>query len=221
MSNRNTIYFFNQTRGEILTLPVNPASLPMIEEMNVTTHNIIDFGEVAILGERRLKTIEFSSLFFDDNALPNITTTYTNILSGIINSVMTKQSTISKLQTWKDEKDLIRVVVSDYFNELMQITRFAPVIRESTEVINYSLSFIEYRNPVKSTATGSILSILASGLTARDSVRTLANTVLAKSSDDLYSIATRYTGDSANWTNIAEKNGLSIDAGIVGKVLKL
>lgn len=103
----------------------------------------------------------------------------------------------------------------------MKIQRFEPVVRESCEIIFYQLDFIEHRDPTTSTAVNSVLSILASGLTSRSSVRALADTVLAKSSDDLYSIATKYTGDSANWTSIAEKNGLTIDSDIAGQILKL
>ena len=221
MANRLTVYFYNQTRGEILTLPINPDAITLPQQINVDRYNVIDYGEVAIFGTRQLKTISINSIFLDDNAGSILTTTYTNILTGVINNLITKQSTISKLQAWQEAKDLIRVVISDHFNELMKITRFEPVILESTKVIHYQIDFLEYRDPIKDTSGGSILSILASGLVSRNAIRTLASTVTAKASDDLYSIATRYTGDSANWTTIAEKNGLSIDSDIVGKVLRL
>lgn len=221
MANRLTVYFYNQTRGEILTLPINPDAIPLPQQMNVERYNVIDYGEVAIVGTRQLKTISINSLFLNDNAGSVLTTTYTNILTGVINNLITKQSTISKLQAWQEQRDLIRVVISDHFNELMKITRFEPVVSESTKVIHYQIDFIEYRDPIKDTSGGSILSILASGLVSRNAIRTLASTVTAKASDDLYSIAKRYTGDAANWTTIAEKNGLSIDSDIVGKVLRL
>ena len=221
MANRLTVYFYNQTRGEILTLPINPNAIAMPQEMNVEHYNVIDYGEIAIIGNRRLKSISINSLFLDDNAGNILTTTYTNILTGVINNLITKQSTISKLQAWQEAKDLIRVVISDHFNELMKIARFEPVVAESTKIIHYQIDFIEHRDPIKDTSGGSILSILASGLVSRNAIRTIASTVTAKASDDLYSIAKRYTGDSANWTAIAEKNGLSIDSDIVGKVLRL
>lgn len=221
MANRLTVYFYNQTRGEILTLPINPDSITMPQEINVERYKVIDYGEIAIFGNRQLKTISINSIFLDDNAGNILTTTYTNILTGIINNLITKQSTISKLQAWQEAKDLIRVVISDHFNELMKITRFEPVVSESTKVIHYQIDFLEYRDPIKDTSGGSILSILASGLVSRNAIRTLASTVTAKASDDLYSIAKRYTGDAANWITIAEKNGLSIDSDIVGKVLRL
>lgn len=221
MANRLTVYFYNQTRGEILTLPINPDAIPLPQEMNAERYNVIDYGEVAIIGNRQLKSISIKSIFLDDDAGNILTTTYTNLLTGVINNLITKQSTISKLQSWQEAKDLIRVVISDHFNELMQITRFEPVIAESTTVIHYQIDFLEYRDPINDTSGGSILSILASGLVSRNAIRTLVSTVTAKASDDLYSIATRYTGNSANWTTIAEKNGLSIDSDIVGKVLRL
>ena len=221
MANRLTVYFFNQTRGEILTLPINPDAIPLPQRMNVDRYNVIDYGEIAIFGARKLKTISINSLFLDDNAGSILTTTYTNILTGVINNLITKQSTISKLKAWQEARDLIRVVISDHFNELMKITRFEPVVAENTKVIHYQIDFLEYRDPIKDTSVGSIISILASGLVSRNAIRTLANTVTAKAFDDLYSIAKRYTGDAANWTTIAEKNGLSIDSDIVGKVLRL
>lgn len=221
MANRLTVYLYNQTRGEILTLPINPDAIPLPQEINVERYNVIDYGEVAIFGNRQLKTLTINSIFLDDNAGSILTTTYTNILTGVINNLITKQSTISKLHAWQEAKDLIRVVISNHYNELMKITRFEPVIAESTKVIHYMIEFLEYRDPIKDTSGGSILSILASGLVSRNAIRTLASTVTAKASDDLYSIAKRYTGDAANWTTIAEKNGLTIDSDIVGKVLRL
>lgn len=221
MANRLTVYFYNQTRGEILTLPINPDEIPLPQQMNVDRYNVIDYGEVAIFGTRRLKTISINSIFLDDNAGNVLTTTYTNVLTGVINNLITKQSTISKLKSWQEQRDLIRVVISDHFNELMKIIRFEPVVSESTKVIHYKIDFIEYRDPIKDTSGGSILSILSSGLVSRNAIRTLASTVTAKATDDLYSIAKRYTGDAANWTTIAQKNGLSIDSDIVGKVLRL
>lgn len=221
MSKRMTVYLQNQTRGEILTLPINPDQIAMPNEMITNIYNVIDFGEISIVGDRRSKTISLKSLFLNDDALENTTTTYTNLLTGAINNIITRQSAINKIKTWQEKKDLIRVVISDYFNELMKIQRFEPVVLESCEVIFYTLDLVEYRDPTTSTALNSVLSILASGLTSRSSIKALADTVLAKASDDLYSIATKYTGDSANWTSIAEKNGLSIDSDIAGKILKL
>lgn len=221
MANRLTVYLYNQTRGEILTLPINPNTITLPQEINVERYNVIDYGEVAIFGQRQLKTLSLNSIFLDDNAGSILTTTYTNILTGVINNLITKQSTISKLKAWQEAKDLIRVVISNHFNELMKITRFEPVISESTEVIHYMIEFLEYRDPNKDTSFGSLLSILSSGLVSRNAIRTIASTVTAKASDDIYSIAKRYTGDAANWTSIAEKNGLSIDSDIVGKVLRL
>lgn len=221
MSNRMTIYLQNQTRGEIITLPINPEQVALPSEMTTNLYNVIDYGEIAVIGDRRCKTLSLRSLFLNDDALSNTTTTYTNLLTGAINNIITRQSAISKIKTWQEKKDIIRVVISDYFNELMKIQRFEPSVLESCEVIFYNLDLIEYRDPTTSTALNSVLSILASGLTSRSSIKALADTVLAKSSDDLYAIATKYTGDSANWTSIAEKNGLSIDSDIAGQILKL
>ena len=90
MANRLTVYFYNQTRGEILTLPINPDSITMPQEINVERYKVIDYGEIAIFGNRQLKTISINSIFLDDNAGNILTTTYTHILTGIIITLITK-----------------------------------------------------------------------------------------------------------------------------------
>ena len=122
---RLQIQFYNESTGESLSLPINPADISLPTEMNSQTYNIIDYGEVNRMGSRRVKRAVFQNLFPQDNSFLNLLpATFSNILDNIFSIFFSQKETIDKLENWEKNKNKIRVIVSDYYNELMQISRF-------------------------------------------------------------------------------------------------
>ena len=221
MAKRLQIQLYNLNTSESISLPINPASVSLPNENNAQSYNIINYGEVVKIGDRRTKKANFTNLFPQDDSFLNILPTFfSNIIADIFSVVFSQKDTIDKINRWTTDKDIIRVIVSDYFNEIMQITRFEPVVAENTEDVTYNIDFVEYRDPQ---AQGNFLTeIQSNGLLPRDIIRAIPNSVVANKADDLYSLATKMTGDGANWKNIASKNGI-IDSSktIIGKVITL
>ena len=223
MGKRLQIQFYNESTGESLSLPINPADVSLPTEMNTQSYNIIDYGEVNRVGSRRAKQAIFRNLFPQDNSFLNLLpSTFSNILDNIFSIFFSQKETIEKLESWEVNKDIIRVIVSDYYNELMQITRFEPVVAESSAAVHYTLEFVEYRDPATEFLSGLQTNILSSGLLARAAIRAIPNTVYAKAADDLYSLARRYTGSGSNWPKLASANHIvESTASIVGKEINL
>lgn len=222
MSKRLQIQFYNESTGESLSLPINPADISLPTEMNSQTYNIIDYGEVNRMGSRRVKRASFRNLFPSDNSFLNILpATFSNIIHNIFSIFFSQKETIEKLENWQVNKDKIRVIISDYYNELMQIECFEPVIAESSTTVHYTLEFIEYRDP-SSDFLDLGDTILSNGLFARAAIRAIPNTVYAKAADDLYSLAKRYTGSGSNWPKLASANHIvESTASLMGKEISL
>lgn len=223
MAKRLQIQFYNESTGESLSLPINPADVSLPTEMNNQTYNIIDYGEVNRMGSRRVKQAVFRNLFPHDNSFLNLLpSTFSNILDNIFSIFFSQKDTIEKLESWEVNKNKIRVIVSDYYNELMQISRFEPVVAESNNAVHYTLEFIEYRDPATEYLLGKQTNILSSGLLARTAIRAIPSTVYAKASDDLYSLAKRYSGSGSNWQQLAKANNISdVSTNLVGKEINL
>lgn len=223
MSKRLQIQFYNESTGESLSLPINPADISLPTSMNAQTYNIIDYGEVNRMGSRKVKRAIFRNLFPEDNSFLNLLpATFSNFLDNIYSMFFSQKETIEKLETWEVNKDIIRVIVSDYYNELMQIELFEPVVAESNSAVRYTLEFTEYRDPANDFLFNTGSNILSNGLLARSAIRAIPDTVYAKAADDLYSLSKRYTGSGSNWPKLASANQI-IDSGasLVGKEISL
>lgn len=220
---RLQIQFYNESTGESLSLPINPADISLPTEMNSQTYNIIDYGEVNRMGSRRVKRAVFQNLFPQDNSFLNLLpATFSNILDNIFSIFFSQKETIDKLENWEKNKNKIRVIVSDYYNELMQISRFEPVVAESNSAVHYTLEFIEYRDPANDFLLSGSSNILSNGLFARAAIRAIPDTVYAKAADDLYSLSKRYTGSGSNWPQLASTNHIvESTASLVGKEISL
>lgn len=223
MSKRLQIQFYNESTGESLSLPINPADISLPVEMNSKTYNVIDYGEINRIGSRKVKRATFRNLFPEDNSLFGLLpTTFSNILDDIYSIFFSQSETIEKLNNWEINKDKIRVIVSDYYNELMQIERFEPVVAESNSAVHYALDFVEYRDPENDTLFNQATSILSNGLLARSAIRAIPNTVYAKAADDLYSLSRKYTGSGSNWPKLASANNIIDNSvSLVGREINL
>lgn len=222
MTKRLQIQFYNESTGESLSLPINPANIQMPFEMNSQSYDVIDYGEVVRIGGRRAKRVSFRNLFPDDLWITSILpTTFSNILNNIYSIFFSQKDTIDKLNSWTSNKDKIRVIISDYYNELMQIESFEPEVSESNLTVHYNLNFVEYRDPQDINLLGSS-SLGSTGLYVRRAIRAIPNSYIANKTDDLYSVAKRFTGNGSNWSGIASANNIvDGDASILGKEINL
>lgn len=222
MAKRLQIQFYNQSTGESLSLPINPANVQMPNEMQTESYNVIDYGEVVRIGSRRAKRISFRNMFPEDFWLSSVLpTTFSNILNNIYSLFVSQKDTIDKIKSWQLNKDKIRVIISDYYNELMQIEFFEPEISETNQNVHYNLNFVEYRDPTDISSLGSS-SIGDNGLLVRTAIRAIPNTYVANRADDLYSIAKRFSGDGSNWKGLSSSNNIMDgDSSILGKEINL
>lgn len=144
MAKRLYIQLYNANTGESITLPINPESIDIPKEKDIPTYNILDFGEVAVRGNRQLQRITLNGI------LPN-QDSYFALLASLVKSLeyrpYSQAETRAMIDRWIDNDDVIRVIIADEINKEFLIERHTDTIREVTENTQYSIELLEYRSP--------------------------------------------------------------------------
>lgn len=146
MAKRLEIQLYNAKTGESITLPLNPETTDLPNEKDIPTYNILNFGEVAVKGTKRLKRITLS------NILPNETSAL-SLLASLIQKLQYRaynlQETIDMINRWVDEDAIIRVIISEKLNAEFRIERHIESVRESVSDVGYTIDLVEYRDPTQ------------------------------------------------------------------------
>lgn len=204
--------------AELLQLPVLPDQLEIKTGLTNTTFEVINLGEIGIIGNRKLHTVSITSFF------PKYYASYCQY-SGIPEPY----EAVGKIEKWRDSKKPIRLAITGTpVNMPCMIEEFS--YREKGGQpgdVYYDLSLKEYRfiRPiviVQSTATGSTRLMVTS---KRADERQIPRTYIVKKGDSLYIIAKRYYNNGTKWRQLYENNkdviGKDPDLIQQGMVLKL
>lgn len=150
MAKQLYILLHNELIGDSLTLPLNPENIDISTERDLQTHNILNYGEVPVIGYEKLQNITLTSLLPDD-------VSYFALLASLVETLKhkpyTKQKSIEMLEKWAKAGKPIRVVISSNFyedvNKEFLLTKFNKQLRESTPDITGTIELTEYKNPNK------------------------------------------------------------------------
>lgn len=146
MAKRLEIQLYNAKTGESITLPLNPETTDLPNEKDIQTYNILNFGEVAVKGTKRLKRITLK------NILPTETSALA-LLASLIQKLQYRaynlQETIDMINRWVDEDAIIRVIISEKLNAEFRIERHIESVRESVRDVGYTIDLVEYRDPTQ------------------------------------------------------------------------
>ncbi|WP_283606486.1 LysM peptidoglycan-binding domain-containing protein [Faecalispora anaeroviscerum] len=192
--------FFNSVQ-----LPVNPfEDITIKVQGDNKQYNIVDLGELTVIGKRKLKELSIKSLF-SDNVYPFSTTSSplaTETYVDNINSLMEK-SLPGRLIITGDGIDI---------NLLCSIESFEPSYHfGETNECYYTLSLKEYRDPVvKRVVIMQTVTAAPKALASAQPVRAVqaptTRTYTVKSGDCLWNIAKKYYGNGAQYTKIVDAN---------------
>ena len=89
-------------RQEVLRLPVLPPSFEISKGTSITTVDVNELGEIALIGRGKLATIEIST-FFPNREYPFCQ--YTGFPKPY--------ECVTMIERWKDSKRPIRLIISD------------------------------------------------------------------------------------------------------------
>lgn len=192
MSRNGSMELSINNRSEYMVLPVNPAEIVFTTGNSNAKVTLLNAGEITLPGNRTAVTFSVSS-FFPAEGSPFYR------YSG-----KPPQACVDTLLRWKELKTPIRFI-SGKINMAVLIDSFTYTRRESTQDMDYSLSFSEYRDYNVAQIQSSTLPE-SNGLKARpdDSKKAVSYTV--KSGDTLWGIAVKVYGDGAKYKTLVEKN---------------
>lgn len=185
---------------EKLQLPVPPSSFEMSTGLKNTTVNVIDFGEVNIIGKRILKTISISTFF------PNQQYSFCQY-SGF----PAPYDCVNQIEKWQETGKPIRLLITETdINHAMAIESFVYGERDGSRDVYFTLSLKEYRFlKVKSVGISLLKpSSAIPSLEERPVSKDIASEYIVRPGDTLWLIAKRTVGDGGKWKDIASKNSI-------------
>lgn len=198
---KNRIEFWLKDRHNVyLQLPVNPETIEYPSPYGLNKVTIASLGEVAIPGERGLKTVSFSS-FFPRDYNPSYCE-YENFPEP--------WEWVEQIEKWRDDRRNIRLIIAGTpisIPVFVEEFTLEPERAGAPGDIYYSITLTEYR-PVKAKQIVATASTgVKSAATQRPaSAKTVPKSYSVKSGDSLWKIAKMYYGDGAQWKKLYEAN---------------
>lgn len=222
MAKRLEIQLYNAKTGESITLPLNPKNTDIPNEKDIQTYNILNFGEVAVKGTKRLKRINLTNILPDE-------TSALSLLASLIQKLQYRaynlQETIDMINRWIDEDAVIRVIISEKLNAEFRIERLIESVFESVKDVGYNIDLVEYRDPTEKETVPVMNSAGTSvtNLKTRAINKFIPNQQVAQSGMTIYKLAKlTYGGRSQELANLnAITNQNAIIAGQVVEMLPL
>ena len=215
LAKRLNIMFYSELKGEQIILPINPENIELKYEKETEAYNIIGFGEINIMGNKKPMRIKFSHFLPEDDSIFN---TSSGIMYRINNNTefaeysYSSERAVEIFKRWATEKIIVRLVIDEEININCIVSHFSQTIRENTASKPYVLEVIEYRNPlIKSKSTY--------GLYERTTIQTRPKVLIMKKGDTVYSLASKYGVD---YKNLALLNNVNdVNQEMPGKALSL
>lgn len=204
MAKRLYIQLYCAKTGESITLPLNPESTDIPNQKDTNIYNILNYGEVGVRGNRKLKRISLSNIFPENN-------TYFSLLASLVKQLDYKpynlNETIDMINRWVDKDEIIRVIISGHLNAEFQVESFTQSIKESVEDVGYSIELVEYRNPERTEEQIATKETVLTKLKKRTIDKYIPNQQVMQAGQTIYKLAKLTYG--GKWEELAQKNGIS------------
>ncbi len=200
-----TIELSFNNREDYFTLPINPASFTVSSSNLNQAINILDIGDINLIGKSGLISCSFSSFF------PSSSSAHFN------KADREPIEYINLIKKWKESGKPIRVIVTGGgdINLPMAIEQFDYTQNEGDNDIYYSINLLEYKflstpkldvdvSIIDTTTTATIS--CDNGLNSRVSEKEIPRTHVVKEGEYLWSLAYRYYGQGVSFIGIYEAN---------------
>lgn len=186
-------------------LPVNPfEDITVKAQGDNKQYNIVDLGEITVIGKRKLKEISIKSLF-TGNVYPFSTTS----------SPLSAKTYVDNIYALMDKSAPARLIITGDgtdINLLCSIESFEPSQHfGETNEYYYTLSLKEYREPVVKRVqiiakAAAAPKVQANTQPVRATKAPSTKTYTVKSGDCLWNIAKKYYGNGSQYTKIVNAN---------------
>ena len=187
-------FWLQKEHDSKLQLPVKPSEYTVTVSHNNTAVNVIQLGDINLIGKTGLREISLSSFF------PAKDYNFSN------NSVRkTPLSYVKKIDEWRNSGEPIRVIITGVLNMECTIESFSYGEQDATRDIYYTLQLKEYKKPKLKNAVVTVTDNSSTRTTkAEDS--NAGRTYTVKSGDCLWKIAKQFYGNGVEYPKIYNAN---------------
>ncbi len=189
-------------REDVFILPINPPEMVFTSRQMNQKINLLDTGEINLIGAKGLISTEISSFF------PSPTSPFFR------RAKKTPAEYVALLKKWKASKRPIRLIITDLnVNLAMAIDSLAFRAVEGNSDVNYTLILSEYRflnvPEVKDDSTQKLEN--STTLSDRPGQRPILQDYVVKENDDLWTVAAKSLGDGSRYREVYQVNKSLID----------
>ena len=217
MAKRLYIQLYNAKTGESITLPLNPETTDIPNEKDVRTYDILNYGEVAVRGTKRLKRISLSNILPDDK---NFFAMLASLVKQLDYKAYSLQDTIDMINRWVDNDDVIRVIISGHLNAEFLVERYIEQVRESVPDTGYTIDLVEYRNPAVESKPFELKKSKLVKLKERAIKKYVPAQVTGQAGQTIYKLAKLTYG--GRWQELADKNGITnANVSLAGQIVEM
>lgn len=132
------IKFFFEYNNEIIQLPVNPPSVVVKSPGTNKTAELVTLGEINILREKALQTLEFTCFFPVDTKSP--------LIAGGVNTAAAPKKYVTFFDNIRKNKKPCRLIITGVdINMQVSIEDFGAGVTAGDDDLQYSISLKEYK----------------------------------------------------------------------------
>lgn len=185
-------------------LPVNPSELSVSQDSKDKTIDLLNVGEVNVVGNRGLIKVNIST-FLPSEKSP--------FYKGV-----SPEQIIQSVKKSKNGKKPIRLIITGTdVNLLFTVSSMSESYKEGQDDIYISWSFVESRDLNTGQVASFVKRYTETDICTRLSQRSIPKMVTVTADDTLWNLAKRFYDDGSRWKEIAEANGIVGRDVIVGE----
>ena len=214
------VKFFFQYDQTLFHLPVNPEELTVRIAGSNHTYETVKVGEVNVLRDKKLAELKIKSFFPVNKNLPWVINA---------NDVKEPKYYIDLIELIRDKKSVIKLVVSDLnVNMDVSIENFEYTFKAQDDDIHFILDLRQSRKsaPKNLIPAADETNIVTNVMQITRSLnKIIPDSYMVKLGDDLWTIASKLTGNASKYAEIQKYNSLIIGrdpiALKVGEILRI